>query len=174
MPLMDDGYFCGLADGEGCFMLAKKRGGRPGKVQVIGVQPWFSMGLRWDDGDLLRALRDEFGGTTRFQKRSKSHSESKRQGRVIWTVAAKGDMLGMVNYFTQYPLRGKKRHDYAIWAEAVSIYVEHGARHEALPLLKESFIEPATKPAQYGRACRSPTLVVNEHGLLSRRWERRA
>ena len=156
MPLMDDGYFCGLADGEGCFMLAKKRGGRPGKVQVIGVQPWFSMGLRWDDGDLLRALRDEFGGTTRFQKRSKSHSESKRQGRVIWTVAAKGDMLGMVNYFTQYPLRGKKRHDYAIWAEAVSIYVDHGARHEALPLLRNRLLNLRQSPPNMDELAAAP------------------
>lgn len=128
-------------------MLAKKRQQRTAgdRAEVIGVQPWYSMGLRWDDGDLLRSLSAEFGGATRYQSRSES-AGSQRRGRVIWTVGAKQDMLGLLDYFAEYPLRGKKRFDYEIWAEAVLIYVEHGARHEALPLLRDRLLAQRQSP----------------------------
>jgi hypothetical protein len=140
-----DAWLAGFAAGEGCFMLVQKRqdvqrGGKIVRYDVIGVQPWFQLGLREDDRAVLDGLAKSFGGTVRHAKSARKDGAN-RQDRYVWVVCAKTDMRGLVAYFDRFPLRSKKARDYEVWREAVLIYCDHGARDERLLSLRQSLME---------------------------------
>lgn len=117
-----DAWFAGFADGEGCFLISvnpRPRWGRP------SVHPRFSLNLRADDRAVLRALSEAFGGKLSVDRRSQGKVGASAP-RIFWHVVTKVDMLRLVEYFDQFPLRAKKARDYALWREAVLLYAERG------------------------------------------------
>lgn len=132
-----DPWFAGFADGEGSFQLVRKYVGRP--AVPVGYAPRFYIGLRADDVAILDALQREFGGRVRYDERRGERGN--RNPRFGWMVDRKSDLTGLVDYFDRFPLRAKKRNDFAIWRMAVMIFVSRGARAAELESLARELVE---------------------------------
>lgn len=115
----DDAWLAGFADGEASFLIVYSA--RPGNPtgRRPGLAPRFTIGLRADDTPVLRQLANAFGGRLNFDMDGGG-------ARCRWVVQSKHDLLTLVSYFERFPLRAKKAADYAVWREAVAIYVERG------------------------------------------------
>lgn len=136
-----DAWLAGFVDGEASFNITDlPRSGADG-ARRRRLQPRFDLHLRADDAPILRTLREAFGGSTRLARRSVGHAT---YDRFTWCVAAKADLRGLVAYFDRFPLRSKKAADYAIWREAVLLYVEAPSGPEVaneLAALREALID---------------------------------
>lgn len=118
-----DAWFAGFADGEACFVIAR-RTERSGGFSVR-----FQLTLRVDDIAVLERLNETFGGTLRVRP----HPQGRPQAH--WIVCAKRDLAKLVDYFEDFPLRAKKAKDCLIWCRAVRIVLSRGSgSHELGPL----------------------------------------
>jgi hypothetical protein len=127
---VDNAWFAGFADGEGCFYLGPSANG--------GVQPQFKIGLRADDVSILRELQVEFGGSISFAIQRKNGRE---HSLVNWAVAGKVDLARLIAYFDEFPLRAKKARDYAIWREGVRAYLRAGRQAPELHSLRRALAD---------------------------------
>jgi hypothetical protein len=145
-----DAWFAGFADGEGCFAFFVKTGRATGQIQPI-----FRIGLRADDGPILRELAAAFGGSVGIRSRTRRGAE---HPCCEWTVASKKDLAGLVRYFDEFPLRAKKARDYAIWREGVVAYLRSGCRAPELPTIVEALRECRVFESEEYEVPKSPQL----------------
>lgn len=141
-------YLSGFADGEGCFMLCwdgSRKDCRPTPKAV------FQIALRADDEAILDLIQSYWQcGNLHRQKRhngklaSEFHVNNLRQLTAV-----------VIPHFDRYPLRAKKRFDYAIWKQAATMMFE--AQSKPLhPNTQAKFTRPpARKKARYSEAERS-------------------
>jgi hypothetical protein len=99
-------WLAGFTDGEGSFVISRRRKG--------GYACSFVIKLRADDKPLLLSLVDVLGiGRV---------VDSKPEGRnpqAAWIVCKKSECLFLTEIFDEYRLNSKKRRDYQVWREAV-------------------------------------------------------
>lgn len=132
-----DCWFSGFADGEASFAIL-----RISYDDRAYYRPEFIINLRSDDTGVLVRLQDTFGGSL-YQEPShtfynpRNDKEYTSKPRAKWTVLSKKDLLKIVEYFEEFPLRSKKARDFKIWKEAVDIYVHHGRNDPRLPSLQK-------------------------------------
>lgn len=140
--MLDDAWFAGFVDGEGCFFVATKH--RHGTVER---QPRLTVGLRADDMAVLVALQKVFGGSLRIETELRGN----RRNRVMWEVVKKSDLARLATYFRRFPLRAKKAAEAHIWCQAVDIYVATSSKAPALEAfdlaLREAKKYPEDTPA---------------------------
>ena len=108
-------YIAGFVDGEGCFALKFRRDVRRERISAPTYFYWdieFIIALRNDDREILEKIRDTIGcGTVRVT-----------QKEARYTVNALENLQNMVvPFFEKFPLRAKKRHDFELWKEALSL-----------------------------------------------------
>jgi hypothetical protein len=101
-------WFSGFVDGEGCFSIART---------PWGFRCEFIIKLRADDLPMLEAIRAELA-IGRIN--AGAHSTAGINGKpwVRYVVAKKTELIRLTEILDAYPLRSKKRRDYAIWREA--------------------------------------------------------
>ncbi len=108
--MKDSDWLAGFADGEGCFWISRSRSNKhkkqPGQFRIF-----FEIALRQDDVAVLYRLRDTFGGAI-SEYRITSGDNAKPAAQ--WQVAARKDILELIQYFDAHPLLSKKRRDYLI------------------------------------------------------------
>ena len=76
------------------------------------------MSLRADDAEVVNWLKLYFGGG----RIHTTHRKTKYAPMITWGVSRLYDVARCVlPHFDKYPLRAKKRRDYAIWREAVEL-----------------------------------------------------
>lgn len=110
---MDDGFghwLAGFIDGEGCFLIHNGKAGRSHSFR-LGVHQ------RADDLAILEEIQERTGigriyGPT---YRSKGADNPCYE----WRVSTDADLLAMLDLLDRFPLRAKKKRDYAIWRDAV-------------------------------------------------------
>lgn len=105
----------GLADGEGCFIIAP----RPHKRSFYCS---FVIGLRADDSEFLRLMQVSTGVGNFYEVRTTENTLARRPGtrpQVRWDVSKRLDCLALISLFDQYPPLSKKAGEYLIWREAV-------------------------------------------------------
>lgn len=106
-------WLAGFVDGEGCFRIhsAPRR----------QAQPWyachFQVKLRDDDTAILNECVDRTGIGKVI--RMAGHKTSKPQA--MWVAWSLADCEEVVELFTRFPLRAKKRLDFEIWIRAVAV-----------------------------------------------------
>lgn len=111
--MIDGNYIAGLIDGEGCFTIDRRGNYRVSKP-AFACQ--FTMKLRLDDRPLLDAIQVQTGiGNCRVEKRLPNSC-------YVWSADAKSDAVALVELLTLYPLHGKKKNDFLLWAEAVRMW----------------------------------------------------
>jgi hypothetical protein len=150
----DDAWFAGFTDGEGHFGIASATG----KRQRDYWAPRFVIELRADDFAIIEALRAEFGGRVQpIGKRTPG-----REPSLQWHVLGKRQLADLVSYFDRFPLRAKKARDYAIWREAVVIYLREGSRAPMLPILAKVLQDARTYEGEVVELPQSPQLRLIE------------
>jgi hypothetical protein len=110
MPLnnLDPWFVTGLTEGEGCFTVSFTL---RQKIRIgIETRPSFSLSLNERDLPLVQALHAFFRcGAVRYSRFDRTY---KFESRSV------GDLLtSIVPHFERYPLRGRKRQDFAIFAD---------------------------------------------------------
>lgn len=145
---LDDGFghwLAGFIDGEGCFRIKRTNMGT--------YQCRFSIGLRADDAPILHEIRTRLGGIGSL---CHSGKDDIKQEQWRWEVNAKAHVSTLVEVIDTYPLRAKKAGDYAIWKEAVEIWlrVQNGKRFDW-----DEMAECAERLIEY-RRFRSPDLAL--------------
>jgi hypothetical protein len=114
-------WFAGFTDGEGCFRIKR--------TNQNTFQCRFSIGLRADDAPILHEIHDRLGGIGTL---CHSGKDNIKQEQWRLEVNAKRHVGLLVEVFDRYPLRAKKAQDFAIWRDAVAIWlrVENGKRFD--------------------------------------------
>ena len=109
--MIDDAFGnwpAGFLDGEASFLV--RRDTNTGRLY-----PGLNVGLRADDGPLLRRIMERTGiGTIQGPWETKLGKPVLR-----WSVQARGDCLVLRDLLQRYPLRSKKRRDFEVWSRAV-------------------------------------------------------
>ena len=112
-------WFCGFTDGEGCFSVGNTAACSGG----LGVNIQFRIGLRVDDKKILEECRDALGGIGKISTYQQARNgDYDRPPMTHWRVSNAKELLVIVDFFEKYPLRSKKKNDYAIWKLAVAEY----------------------------------------------------
>jgi hypothetical protein len=102
------GFLAGFIEGEGSFRIRKQP-----KNTNHGCN--MTLTARDDDADLIYELArlTELGRVTWSPARGRSRPQ------VAWNLSAKADCIRLIEILDEYPLRGRKSRDYAIWSAAV-------------------------------------------------------
>lgn len=111
-------WLAGFADAEGCFWAGMQGKGRG--CPSVG----FAIGLRGDDGPVLEAIRDHLGvgRIHSVEQVAKSGNVTRKSVYSVYSVA---DLVAsVVPAFEAYPLRAKKKSDFALWKSAVALCQE--------------------------------------------------
>lgn len=112
-------WFAGFVDGEGNFDIHAIHNTR--RTFICR----FSIGLRIDDHDILAEIQRRTGlGDIRIHCPPQGGPRGRTGDQARWTVARKRETAALVEIFNRYPLRAKKRHDFEVWARAVSVWLE--------------------------------------------------
>lgn len=109
-------YIAGFTDGEGCFDLQFRRDvrhERTNKPVYYGWKTQFIIVVRNDDEKLLRNIKNALNcGCIHFA----------RGDQVRYSVQDIENLYNIiVPFFRKYPLSGKKKKDFKLWAEAIEI-----------------------------------------------------
>ncbi|MFH1162346.1 MAG: LAGLIDADG family homing endonuclease [Candidatus Jorgensenbacteria bacterium] len=121
MEKLPGDYIAGFVDGEGCFALKFRRDvrhERKGKPEYFYWDIEFVIGLKADDKDILERIRDTMG--------CGRLGNIDRRGLVRYAVNDVRDLVKkVIPFFEKYPLHAKKRHDFKLWSEAVTIFTRN-------------------------------------------------
>lgn len=124
---MIDNYFyhwlAGFTDGEGSFGIYKH-----GKYDLYFCT--FGITLRADDLEILEYAQRITKLGVVFTGAGNSDVSKNASPVAKWAVRSKIDCLGIVRIFDEYPLRAKKKNDYAIWRLAVMDWNTERWKHE--------------------------------------------
>lgn len=118
MPLnkkLPGNYVAGFVDGEGCFSLFYRKDVKKFKKSQKIYYEWkacFAIASRIDDTNLLKNIKDTLNvGSLYFGKRL-----------VQFRVSNLDELYYVIMpFFKKYRLHGKKREDFKLWSEAVTI-----------------------------------------------------
>jgi hypothetical protein len=123
-------WFAGFSDGESCFSVAKRSG--HSNVYVGSLQPIFKITLRRDDVDVLFEIQKQLGfGSIGYGKMIAMQKGKLRTTLTVsFTVVACAHCMALVQVFSRFKLRAKKRNDFDVWKQLVQIcYEQDGAKY---------------------------------------------
>ena len=89
------------------------------------IVPYFALKLGRDEGGLLEAIQDHFGGIGRIyelrgQGRTRVDTGTPTATR-YFRISRLRDLNVVISHFDVYPLRGRKAEAYRIWRELVTL-----------------------------------------------------
>lgn len=119
-------WLAGFVDGEGCFFIA-----RSGACS-------FHIKLRADDRELLERIRATIGHGRVVEK---PRTSATRHPQLHYVVSNKAGCLAIVDLFADFPLRSKKRRDFATWSAAVELWNIGGGRSDEMTALRRQLRE---------------------------------
>lgn len=106
-------WFVGLVDGEGCFDLWSSPRGGHRHTKEYGTR--LTIVQRDDNQAMLKEIRDTFGRGHCYPHREVARN--RHNTYVLYFITA-NDTRFLVAFFKKYPLQGKKKLDFEIWAAA--------------------------------------------------------
>ena len=125
-------WLAGLTDGEGCFSIARIKTQKAKDRISTWPNCRFEIGLRCDDYAILQEIRDTLGfGSLSLQK----YVNPKRVNTnlaVRYSAFRIADCLKVVELFTRFPLRSRKRAVFDVWALAVKEMTKGTPRSDVL------------------------------------------
>lgn len=101
-------WLAGFIDGEGCFRVHKEKSGAYYACH-------FTLKVRDDERETL----ENIVATTGIGHLKPDLIRGGSKPALIWVVQSKAECLKLVDLLDRFPLRAKKRRDYAIWRQAV-------------------------------------------------------
>jgi len=116
IPIDFGNWLAGIIAGEGCFRVHMARHGEYYCCM-------FRLKLRDDDGDVLYEIRRRLG----FGHVVPMNGWRGGNAFLAWDCESREACLKLVSVLDRFPLRAKKRRDYAVWRRAV-LYWASGVR----------------------------------------------
>ena len=111
-------WLSGFIDGEGCFLVWPHN--RRNSFSLA-----FRIGIRADDLDIIKKIKQYLGGSYSIVPRSQYNSNW--APIVSYCLGGTKSCLRLVKHLEKYPLLAKKKQDFEIWREA--IYLLLGKEH---------------------------------------------
>jgi len=110
-----ESYISGFVDGEGYFCIREK--------ELETFEAWFGIILREDDYEILEKIQKYFNCGILGRKQGLNKKDGiPRSPQARFEVRKYKDLYEkIIPHFEKYPLKAKKKRDYEIWKEAVSI-----------------------------------------------------
>jgi hypothetical protein len=126
---LDGHALAGFIEAEGSFVIAPNNGGRSWLCAM-------TLNQRADDADMLLDI-------VRVTGLGRLHAVPARRTsrpQVVWSVCSKLECRELAQLLRRYPLRGRKRREFALWAAAVNRWSQsmHGSNRTADGLLRAS------------------------------------
>jgi hypothetical protein len=118
-------WLAGFIDGEGCFYMRLGDVSRKGKRTALDIR--MTVGLRADE----RPIIEEILARTGLGRISMNKAHGRRNPEVRWNVSKHSELMGLIEILDEFPLRAKKRRDYAIWRGATLAYLALGRKSGA-------------------------------------------
>jgi hypothetical protein len=118
-------YFAGFFTAEGSFLITRNG---------AGLAPRAQLALRSDDVVLLDELRERTNLGRVYSPLAKQGASKPAAG---WFIRDRVEVFALVELCDRHPPRGRKRHEYEIWREAVAEYGV-GGRNPQLRVLREA------------------------------------
>lgn len=117
-------WLSGFTDGEATFGMTAATLKSKGKSKDRFVA-FFRIALRDDETATLRLVQSYLGcGTIYFCDNARSKIANAKP-IAAFSVQRTGDLFGkIIPHFERFPLRAKKRHDFAIWRQGVELMAE--------------------------------------------------
>lgn len=149
-------WLAGFTDGEGCFSLIMRemRNGR-----TISPTPYFRIGLRADDTEILERIRSflQVGTIGHYERRCNKTQIPNAKLHCAFIVSSIRDLHNViVPTFDLYQLHAKKKRDYSIWRSAIEIcYVvsrRRGYRRSPVNGLRLKWTD--SELSEVGRLCK--------------------
>lgn len=111
-------YICGFVDGEGCFTIVISRY----KQKKLGLDArlHFEIELRDDDEDLLRSIQETLGCGRIYYLNYEKYGWHPHVELKVSSIREISNII--IPFFQKYPLRGKKRHSFELFAQAAAIF----------------------------------------------------
>jgi hypothetical protein len=128
-----DGHaLAGFIEAEGSFSITLNNGGRS---WLCGM----SLNQRADDADLLCDIVRVTGLGRLYAVPARRTSRP----QVVWSIASKLECRELARLLQRYPLRGRKRREFAVWAAAVDRWSEslHGSTDVADGFMRSAAAE---------------------------------
>lgn len=121
-------WFTGFVDGEGCFYIAQRN-------RVVSCTR-LAIGLRNDDLPILLEIQTQLQMGTIHCRGSRSPNDffhaPNANPLAEWSVSKISDCQKLIALFDQFPLKTKKKRDYAVWREAtLELQKPHRQRNQA-------------------------------------------
>jgi len=111
-------WLAGFFDGEGCFLIDRRRGRRP----RIDLHCCATIRLRSDDLPLLRNIRRKTGIGSVRGPYAYTGTIRNAHPQAGWTVHNKADCDALREIFRRHPLRSKKQRDFLVWSQALDAW----------------------------------------------------
>lgn len=108
LPLADAHALVGLLEADGHLAIVPNNAGATYRC-------YLALALRDDDADLLTSLHEKTG--LGHLKKVPARASSRPQ--VVWSIGTKLECSVAANLLTDHPMRGRKRHEAAVWTDAV-------------------------------------------------------
>jgi hypothetical protein len=129
---LDGHALAGFIEAEGSFVIAPNNGGRSWVCAM-------TLNQRDDDADMLLDI-------VRVTGLGRLHAVPARRAsrpQIVWSVCSKLECRELAQLLRRYPLRGRKRREFAVWAAAVDRWSEslHGSSRAADDVLRSSAAE---------------------------------
>lgn len=118
--ILSGDYVAGFVDGEGCFDLQFRRDVRHERVNKPIYYSWkvqFAIVARKDDKELLKKIKATLNCGYIYYARGDQVRYSVQDIENLCNV--------IIPFFKKYPLFGKKKKDFELWAEAVTIIYQN-------------------------------------------------
>lgn len=110
-------FLAGFLEGEASFGISQQTG-------HTNFRCTMSLCARDDDSELIQDL----AGSTTLGTITTTSGRAGSKSQVVWRVSAKSDCARLVEILEQYPLRGRKSWDFAIWDAAVRWWIADDPR----------------------------------------------
>lgn len=141
-------WFVGLIEGEASFTYQTHKKQRH-------ILPRFSMNLQGDFA-MLQEIDSiiELGRQNVVNPHRRRKDGSLVPARMNFDIRRKEWLANTVEFFVKYPLRSKKKDDFAIWKLLVNEYVEKGGNHKRMFQLALQLSETGDKTAASSKIAR--------------------
>lgn len=110
-------WLAGFIDGEGCFSIGINNYRRPSLR--------FDISVRLDDAAILGEIHEQIGIGKLIERPARYASMAAGKPQLVWRVQKREECWRLRQLLDKYPLRAKKKRDYAIWRLALEDMRDH-------------------------------------------------